>query len=525
MGQKVNFLRNILLSTLFLQNNLLFADGIAIRSVSPITFKGKIYYVQENSQFAVINYENGIEKMMIKMTTMMPERGVYWLLPIPASPEELKMDIAMKLPILRGKELTSWGRDIIKRARMFAYGGQIYPLPFIALYYFLPGGRYTGHSFVHMPGGPSPGAIPPRMVVHEHIEEGGMVAEKITAREPGALYQYLKGKGLNITRGSIPVLDYYIGKDYTFIVAWLAQTSTQSDRAQGLYLKFPTDKIYYPLYPTSVYGDESISVDIYLIGFRQPTAESVKSLGINPEYCLGNLQFHNSLPADFFQGDRENVKFTNIYFEKEARSFASDLWISPHPPFKALYSYFFVRYHIFILLCIYIVSSLLSALLIGRMVYPKWDHRALLEVGLLNLFTLFPVIFGAIYLPRSEGKKEPEALNELAKKGYLYGRFDSIILFFLSAFFFLLAINTPDEPSYPATAFAVLFTLIVAFLLTRVKKEDQPLFSQLIEAGYSPYLFVPAGVGKALFIIFFSLAFILAFTILTSFLQLPLLPS
>ena len=73
-----------------------------------------------------------------------------------------------------------------------------------------------------MLGAPMRRAIETDVIVHEHLEKEGITTEIITAKTAQALYWYLQNKNLKVEEGSIPVLDHYIGKEFTFIVSWIS---------------------------------------------------------------------------------------------------------------------------------------------------------------------------------------------------------------------------------------------------------------------------------------------------------------
>ncbi|MBT4365970.1 hypothetical protein HOD15_00950 [Candidatus Peregrinibacteria bacterium] len=178
------------------------------------------------------------------------------------------------------------------------------------------------------------------LTVYEHIEKEGLITELITAQNSNALEDYFESKGLTIPEESNKIIDEYIGKDFSFVVSWkekeeiieevppspspkppspkpnpvpapttnsnvdqieilkeleLLTTEPNSSEAEAaligdsmrgnvrkeeglsVYVSFPTEKIFFPLKPTSLYGSTEIPVWIFVKGFAEPdTFESIK---------------------------------------------------------------------------------------------------------------------------------------------------------------------------------------------------------------------------------------------------------
>lgn len=379
-------------------------------------------------------------------------------------------------------------------------------------------------------GGPQPG-----VTVHAHKEEGGIIAEKITAKDGEALLSYLQSKGIGIKRGALPVLDNYIGKDYTFIVAWLKKSiTTAEDIPRGLYLKFPAREIYYPLYPTSIYGDKYIPITLYIAGFCSPKFYEKIADWSQTNYWIGFLEAPSPGPGIPPSGAVEELlrtlpvkdRFTIVNINAPAKFFTSDLWISPRTPARIFYAFQINRYCYQLGLIIFLISSLLSGYIIGRIVFAQLrkEPLILLAIGFLNLFSLFGIIFSLFFLKLKPADTSiKETLEELRKKGYQKRRFYSFALYWLSLFLFILTFFYPKSPLHFPFLFLALICLLLAFLLQRVKKEDEPLFSQLIEAGYSPYFFFPAERSKLAFLPLFSITFLLFLYLLFAILKLPMM--
>jgi len=233
----------------------IFADGVTIRPFP----EGIWDWVDQNSQEAFISYQNGIEKLIIGIDLQKEFSEAFWIIPIPSKPEDVKIDIVSSLPRFYGWEVTKktrWALDEPISAL---------PYPIILPAFFLV-------SLSGTRGGAGKGIEGSDVAIVTHLEKAGMVAEVLTSKTDQALYDYLSEKGLKIERGAISVFNQYIGKDYSFVVSWISSEKPEelTGGKRGIYITFPTSKIYYPLIPTSAYGKKTIPITIRVLDYVKP---------------------------------------------------------------------------------------------------------------------------------------------------------------------------------------------------------------------------------------------------------------
>jgi hypothetical protein len=247
----------------------IFADGGTIRRLPEGTWD----WVDQNSQEAFINYQNGIEKLIIGVDLQKEFSEAFWIIPIPGKPEDVKIDVVSSLPRFYGWEVT-------KKAR-WALDEPISALPYPII---LPAFFLVSLSGAR--AGARKGVEGGDVAVVAHIEKGGMIAEVLTAKTDQALYDYLSEKGLKIERGAISVFNQYIGKDYSFVVSWIPSEKPEelTGGERGIYITFPTSKIYYPLIPTSAYGEKEIPITIRILGYVKPKIYSEIKPYLETEY-------------------------------------------------------------------------------------------------------------------------------------------------------------------------------------------------------------------------------------------------
>jgi len=92
----------------FLLLGIIFAPGFALADGGMIHFdpySDRWDYFDETNQQAFINYENGVEKMILSVGVGdLKEGKTMWIFPVPADPNKVAVDVITKLPILRGKK-------------------------------------------------------------------------------------------------------------------------------------------------------------------------------------------------------------------------------------------------------------------------------------------------------------------------------------------------------------------------------------------------------------------------------------
>ena len=118
------FIVNFLFSPLFI-----FADGGTIRRLPEGTWD----WVDQNSQEAFISYQNGIEKLIIGVDLQKESSEVFWIIPVPVKPEEVKIDIVSSLPRFYGWEVTKKAAWTLGKPTSALPYPLIFPIVFVSL--------------------------------------------------------------------------------------------------------------------------------------------------------------------------------------------------------------------------------------------------------------------------------------------------------------------------------------------------------------------------------------------------------
>lgn len=384
------------------------ADGMVI-----IPWEHDWKPLEENNQIAAINYENGLEKMIITINFNTENQSeAVWVFPVPSDPNKVVIDVITAFPNFYGYDPVSMARndidDVIDATRLT----QIYPIFFQT---------YRGVVYGPMLAGVQEAGIakaPADVTVYEHLEKEGITTEILTARTGEALYRYLSTRGFKLQVGSIHVLDDYVGKDYTFVVSWVTYPplvfgQIPRYRQPAIFITFPTDEVYFPLMPTSVYGSKTIPITIYLLDYYRPRLySSIKSYTTTNYYVqsyfgyyggydrYGGNPMDNSDFKEFFGNTKTSDRgYTRVDINVPSKYLSDDLWFEPGAPAKVSYA---VAVHSFIsenkiamAIAMILILSALSGAIAGLIVFRDIKKWAI--VGLTNVFSIIGVIIALAF--------------------------------------------------------------------------------------------------------------------------------
>ncbi|MBU0722650.1 hypothetical protein KJ973_01115 [Patescibacteria group bacterium] len=522
----------VLLVAVFASFNFCLADGMVIYKPDP--YADRWDYATENTQQAFINYKDGLQKMILSIDIEPTVKDAVWVFPVPANPNKVIIDVITKMPKLLtgGEEITKKAKKELDDIKEVLFATQIYPSLFFSSFGgFDMGGSLDIRSTIDF----TPKSIPQDIQVYEHLEKEGITTEILTAKTAQALYQYLNNKGLSVEQNSIPVLDTYIGKDFTFVVSWLSSSSQeninnknliktiakilsldlndptinwntlssvdnhtlnmvitrlimlkntkpegqerlltelewslsvtqkndwafwnlldiyqpiiqkpvsqQQKQQKGVFVTFPTKKIYYPLLPTSVYKSKVIPATIRVMGFVSPKVFQDIKAYTHTEYFIDSDYDKSSELKNFYNNDQNTgkTKYTKIKINAPSKMLTEDLWISKTPPLKTVYSSLFAEHPIistiFLLILLSIVTGLITSVLVFREARNK---KGLIKFGLLSLFNCLSIVGFLIAVKITNTKaiqaEEQEMILKLELKEIIARQRDSRKLIFVPLF-------------------------------------------------------------------------------------------
>lgn len=528
MKKIILVLNILLLLVLIFSPTFVFADGMIIK---PDPNNNRWDYSAESNQQIFINYENGLEKMIVSIGLEDKNNDALWLFPVPAAPQKVVIDVLENLPHLSGEEVAKKAKSQLDDTKKFLQMTQIYTIPFIELFSQASVTTDTKDTLTLGTIGPDEN-IEQDVMVYEHLEKEGIASEIITAKTANGLYDYLKNQGLKIETGSIPVLDQYIGQDYSFVASWIkpvtqipveqsnaniSSKSKQPENQKGVFVTFPTEDIYVPLLPTSVYDSKTIPITMRIIGYVSPQIfQNIKSYTKTDYYFDEYANFDSNL-KNFYSGTNERIKYTKIDISAPSKYLTEDLWIKNKAPVRTYYSTFVASYPVAIAIILFVLCSIISGIIVGWLVFKELRKNIfkLTLMGLSNCLSIFGVWITTLFMRTKQQDSAPAVLAELKQKGYFWKRKLAAILIIIDLPFLIISIIAMISLISYFEIVVVLFSLIpvlifiFALFIKRIKKEDKSLFEQLKANNYSSWSFQPRDPMKYAFVPIFSISFLI----------------
>ncbi len=306
-------------------------DGVVINYES-------VDLLKEENQITIIHHENGLQRMVVSIQTeeVGTSRSV-WIFPVPALPSSINISIEKTFPILKGENIEKAADKELNDLKR-----SIHMMHFASL---IPMGRILlGMDSMS----DSTGSLGEKgsVSIHKVIEADGVHSEVVSSLSGTDILDHLKNNGLDISTDLLPQLDHYIDGDFTFILSWIVNISELGARP-GIYLEFPTEQIFYPMYLTSAYGDTRIPVDIIILDHvipdnREELGYSIKCtyFGSAYMYVIDNegttysTWEENCGEISCFLGavSGDMYRFTLMEIDTEAQNFDRDLTFSSYQP-------------------------------------------------------------------------------------------------------------------------------------------------------------------------------------------------
>lgn len=452
LAEKMNWV-SLLFVLCFLWISLLgFADGgIFLKLDSP-----DLKVIKENQQIAIISHDGTYEHLVlaVQMNTQEKMEGeAVWIFPVPAPPEDIKMDIVKNFS-LPGSAIEL--HDLLEKHLFYfsvvSAGTQIYPLAYLPL------------LFIESRDGKSQGGIE-QVSVHAVVEKMGLSSELVTARDEVKFGEYIRAKGLNFPQKASEIIKTYIGKQYSFVVTWISDVSlflnvqkvestpdreyTYIQNPVSVYVTFKTPRIYFPLKLTSIY-EEVIPIRLYMMGVVAPEQKNLP-FNIDADYYYVD-DFTPSKDFVPFYGGKENVRdlvYSKISIKEVASKFADDLWFRKGAPFHITAKYWVIKWFIAVGIIYYLFLSCLSSLLAGMIAFSRSimpPKKVLFFIGLLNCFTLVGFILFTYRIISKYTPKVNEEIQKIAEEAGVGVSYYSIerkfYIWFVLIFLFFTLIST-----------------------------------------------------------------------------------
>lgn len=358
--------------------------------LSMVRFSDTWTFGKDSAEQSFIDYTNGEEKLIISRHFADGTDNTVWIIPVPASPAKVEIDILSDLPRFIGYDIYDQASENLKKIRNVLLATQFFP----AVPIFLKGIFFSAND---IPTGVITRdlVIPNGVKIYEHIEKEGMVAEVLSTSNSDALYEYLNDKGLKVEKNSITILQDYIGNDFSFVASWISPSAV-GDNTKGLMMTFPTNKIFYPLKPESGTPGDGLPETITVVGHVTPDLFQ----NIKDSTTVGYYYSEQGLTGNDFFSSTEGFGFTRIIINVKPSKLTQDLYISPTTPIKVRIAQLINLNTFNFGVVLLILISLLATLLAVQVVIPVTVNRSKL-LGLIvgNCLTIIGTIIGSrIYL-------------------------------------------------------------------------------------------------------------------------------
>jgi hypothetical protein len=368
---------------------LLFAIVVLFHCPTQLQADGALYHasslrpLREKEQMAAIFFRDGRQKMVIALNfDVETTDSALWVFPVPGTPNQTKVDVIDTFPRFMGPDVRDGAAFRIHANMTFVRATQIYPLPFDMISLFL----WSKSD-------------------HDQVEKWGIRAETITAKSVDDLATYLREKKSGIAKEHLTTFQPYLNGNYVLVVAWIesreqvlkefpAYKRRGGERRPCLFVEFTTERAFYPLRPTRLYGNHITPVRLFVVGHVQThTAPALtKVLRVSYREQLGPLEspppFAEGLPAG-------KLRYTRIQLDTAAEEFTDDLYFSPLEedppgvPYARLIESAWPGFFLLLDVVVFLALSYVSAGLSGLILFRRWKGYAV--IGLANLLTIVGV--------------------------------------------------------------------------------------------------------------------------------------
>lgn len=450
MGKKIFSLAIMLL----LLSTTVFADGMICYNDG----SGNCAPYRQAKQSAIINQENGFENLLIFVNTQgySNSEKFVWIFPVPANPTQIQIDNLKSFPSFSGTELKKQFKDNVNNLAALNFVS-LFP-PAAILYLFQPVYYATGFGGQELTADKA-NAVDRGYEIWQHIDKYGIATEVMTAWDTAKFYHYLEARGTNLSPEAKALIEEYVNKpNYSFVISWISNPEEyrQAGNATneygdyyynynqepiGVFARFPTEKIFYPMRLTSVYQEQQLPVNIDIVGFVQPEIYS----NISKETKIGfysndRLQYGLNEEASaktVFNGNiPSTLKFTRISINAQAKYFIKDIEFAKVPALSAIALDAINALWIPIAIIIFFLLSFLAVVITNKLLLQNVlnaKQTALLAAA--NFFSFIGYVIAVFVMKTQLKEKDKTKFSRLKAIPMFWATF-----FALSIAFLILAI-------------------------------------------------------------------------------------
>ncbi len=408
-----------------------------------------------NRSEAFIHLEDGTENLFVMLDLQQfPEsvplgdnsnanQKTVWIFPVPAKPGEIEIDTLKGFPRLYGKDLKQQFTENLFLLDGYMAVAAFPPLGILVLLTTSIAYSTLGSS---APAARESGIPLDGITIYEHIDKFGIATEVIEANDAERFKRYLSARGTNLSEDSEKFLEEYMGRDYSFVVSWISDPNAaaglseyaaakgelqlspptmpdyyyQPQNPVGVFIRFPAEKIYFPLKPMAYYGERQVPVTINVSGFKNadifPNIKEQTQVSHRfVNFLSRTIQEQETLDALFNGNAPGALAYTQIQINAQANYFTQDLELdneeslSPHA-LNAINQTWIVW-----MLLIFIGIGSVCAFVTNRLLKLNLTRTDFVIFALVNLLTILAVALAVALLKKEKFVSDP-AKDALGKK-------------------------------------------------------------------------------------------------------------
>ena len=361
---------------------------------------------------AYVNYQNGVESLILTLEKTNPNSDLVWIIPIPAKSNEIKTfnNLKYKPAIYDGIKLEDKTKPMIITQMVILSISEFIPtltlptliglLPetfedFIIEQIWLITKDFLGSDFQ---------ALPITNFSIEEIDNSGITTEVIEATSEDDLKQYLLENNIIIDNNKLkPLRDYY-QKGFSFVITKINKDEPSLDFSnkqinRAIMIKFPNDKIFFPITKTSDGFSDKSSELINVIGLKnlngnikegEITTFKKLFVTINPEAFTKDF----SNEVNLFKIS-DYAYFTLIGFKMD-RDSNEDIYLDPVYSVGGELSKFLIENTAFSIFFIWIFFSIISSVIASFICFKEARSKKIVKfafLGLANLLSFWGLAF------------------------------------------------------------------------------------------------------------------------------------
>jgi len=266
----------------FLPAEIAIADGVSF------FFDGGVgQLINEAGQDAQIKYQDGYETLALSVNLVGVNdiNKAVWIFPIPASPEDTKLDINEGIlgEALYPEDTKPIYKSLLVKHFKLLTASQLYTILFLNIESIANKDKLIElHNKIKEMYRSRKQVLADnkeQINIIQSINRYGLTSELISANNADTLADYLISKNLILPREFIKISNEYVKKNYLFVVSWFSDSeqfkirrkqTTGTKNIIEICVNFKTSKIFFPLKMTSIYGSSKIPISILVYDHVYP---------------------------------------------------------------------------------------------------------------------------------------------------------------------------------------------------------------------------------------------------------------